>query len=421
MNPFIHTRRRAFGRLAVAGLLVAATACGGSDSGKGSADGTSPAGTTATAATDTAAVETTEATTTTVPVPDGPTLTEVSDATIAGPTGATVTPVVDLTLAPGSAIATAAASATLTWPDGSITRLAPGSRFTIGDGMDSRGELASGRVWNRVATQAAGSTYTVTTPVGTLTAKGTAFVVSCVPDELCGVTVLEGTVTATPEVGAAADVTAATTTKIGLDGVQPATPVNWDMAFGDPWVLESADADAAADFPTAAELATAIGPSFASVEGSYLAIRTVVDCQPDPAICTGSRAIGDVAERTYTFALDCSAGYPCQGTAITEFSQNGQSATETVPVTFDGTTLTWARDAMEPSCTDDTGVGHGTTHSVITWTLTPAAAEPGDGKYVMSGGTGTVTASNERIDLADCIGDPRSYTQVSEIEILGRV
>lgn len=414
----MRTRQRWTTVLLVGGLLSTA-ACGG-DSESASTAG--PATTEVTATSETAVVTTDAATTTTEAdaVAADVELAIAGDAQVSTGGGAAAPAADGQELSVGDVVTTGEAPATLLYTDGSIVRLDAASEFEIS--ADTRGALHAGRAWNRVAPQTEADGFVIETEAVTVTAKGTAFVLDCTTDAtMCGLTVLEGAVELS-DGSTTGEITAPATTNVleGLTGVS--LPINWDMAFGDPFVLESANADATlnADFVTADVIGEQLGASFASVEGSYLAIRTVVDCQPDPAICTGSRAVGDVAERTYTFSLDCSGGYPCQGTAITEFSQNGQAATEEVPVSFDGTTLTWARDAMEPSCTDDAGQELGSTHNVITWTLTPTEAEFIDGKYVMSGGLGTATASNERIDISTCTGDPRSYTQISEIQILGR-
>lgn len=432
----------------VAGALLSATACRSTD---GSSTTAEPA-TTETTATNETAVATTDAiTTTTEPAAATPgvELALAGDAQVSAGGGAAAPATDGQKLAAGEVVTTGSTPATLLFEDGSIIRLDVASEFEVGG--DTRGTLRAGRAWNRVAAQTEADGFvieTVTTstrsqPVarfsaiptpgkftapikaeaGTVTAKGTAFVLDCTADPtMCGVTVLEGTVEVSD--GSMTGEVAAPSTSNVLDGLSGASlPINWDMAFGDPFVLESANLDATlnADFVTAGVLGQQLGASFASVESAYLAIRTVTDCQPDPDRCQGSSAIGDVAERTYTFSLDCSAGYPCQGIALTEVSSGGQTRTEVVPLEYDGTTLTWVRDAMEPVCAVG-GVEHGSKHNLITWVLTPNAAELVDGKYVMTGGTGTASALNDYIDRSICTaGDYRSYTQFSDVEIIGRV
>ena len=194
------------------------------------------------------------------------------------------------------------------------------------------------------------------------------------------------------------------------------------MVFGNPFVLNSANLDATVDpaFADAAGLAAKIGPSFASVEGTLIANRTVVGCEPDPVLCGGGDAIGNVAERRYTFALDCSQGFPCAGTAVTQFVTDEVLNTEQVPVTFDGHTLSWALDYTNAACLDASGASTGQGHSVIKWTLTPSDAAVIDGRYVVTGGTGTAEAFFELTDLTGCTGDLRASTQYSEIEVTGR-
>jgi hypothetical protein len=90
--------------------------------------------------------------------------------------------------------------AQLDYPDGSLTRLGPSTRFTVvelPDGETERTltELEVGETWHRVEELTGDdASYEVETPVGTAAVRGTAFSLTCTEDGICTLTVLEGTV-----------------------------------------------------------------------------------------------------------------------------------------------------------------------------------------------------------------------------------
>ena len=166
------------------------------------------------------------------------------------------------------------------------------------------------------------------------------------------------------------------------------------------------------------DLAEALGPRFASLDGTLLASNTVItNTNPD----TGELAEGAVFQREYTFQLDCSTGYPCTGQGVTTYGGDAASGenTEVVTVALDGTTATWEVEYTTTTSCDNTATR--VTHLV--WTLTPTAAEVIDGRYVVVDGTGTVDGEYTVTDFGTCEFDPAwAFTEMhSEMDITGRL
>lgn len=104
------------------------------------------------------------------------------------------------TLQQGATIRTdATGEAEIDYFDGSTTRLAPASEFTlqqlVRDGTQKQlvGSMQFGKSWHRVAeVTGSGSRFEVKTSNATAAVRGTAFAVVCVTSEACEVTVIEG-------------------------------------------------------------------------------------------------------------------------------------------------------------------------------------------------------------------------------------
>ena len=296
--------------------------------------------------------------------------------------------------------------------DGSVTRLDINTSFTVVELSDEEGgstvrtRMETGRTWNRVEELAEGDEFVVETSVATATVRGTAFAIDCPDATTCTFTVVEGTVTLELPDGSTVDVVAPSAVTV-TDGVAaPAVAVPFDGAFGDPWLVENADLDVAAGFPSKEEIYQAHGPSFGSLSGTFTGTRTVtaLTCV---TTCVNLPPVGDVADRTYTFAIDCSGGVPCVGTVDTEYRHGLEVIRQQTPLTFDGTTFSWSIAYESGSCQwDDDGdgvfdreTGHASTS--IAWAMTPTAAENRGSSYVITAMEGTAHAENV-VTVTDC-------------------
>jgi hypothetical protein len=298
--------------------------------------------------------------------------------------------------------------------DGSVTRLDVNTSFTVVELADDEGgsvvrtDMTAGRTWNRVEELAEGDEFVVETSVATATVQGTAFAIECPDDTTCTFTVVEGVVTLELPDGSTVDVVAPSAVKVAGGVAEPPVAVPFDGAFGDPWLVENADLDAAAGFPAKEDVYEAHGPAFGSLDGTFAGTRTVTELAC-PTICSVNAApVGDVAERTYTFAIDCSAGVPCIGTVETQYNHDLQTLTENVPLTFDGSAYRWHLAYSSGSCGwDDNGDGvvdrtTGNVDVTIDWTMTPTTAEGRDGKFTITAMEGSATAVNTVTDTGGC-------------------
>lgn len=287
----------------------------------------------------------------------------------------------------GSVIEVTAGPAVLQYPDGSVIRLDTGSSFTIGDD-DSRGTLSEGLSWARVAPQSAGQ-FALTLGSAVVTAQGTAFAAGCSGGE-CHLAVLEGAV----------DVDGAAVTAgqmLGVSAGGQATAASYDTTFAHEFLKAAADADAneVPGAPNAAALAEKLGPTFASWAGTMSGTRTITACTGTDC---GNFPVGDVGERTYTFGVDCTGGFPCVGMGTTTYASGTETITAELPMTYNGQQVTYSFESSYPPCADDTGLYQ----STLTWTWTANEATVMDGAYLVTSATGEATAVNASTDPGTC-------------------
>ena len=224
--------------------------------------------------------------------------------------------------------------AEIAYLDGSRTRLDISTEFEVLELVDDAGvastrtSMGVGRTWHRVeSVGAAGGGYSVETSQATATVRGTAFAIECLTPTECTYVVAEGVIELALADGSIVELVApaAVTVTNGVAGAVVAVP--FDGVFGDPWLADNGARDASAGFADAATMYQTYGPAYASLNGTFTGTRTVtqLDCigPCDPT----SPPVGDVAERSYTFAIDCAGGVPCAGTVATEYINNNQLVT----------------------------------------------------------------------------------------------
>lgn len=298
--------------------------------------------------------------------------------------------------------------------DGSLTRLDIDTEFEVLELVDVvdesivRTRMGLGRTWHRVETLGETGEFSVETSVATAVVQGTAFSVECFDETSCTFMVVEGALRVDLEDGTSVDLVAPAALVVDADGVSEPVPVSFDAAFGDEWLFDNGLRDVDNDDLSPAEIFEAYGPTYGSITGTFTGTRTVTSLEC-VTVCIGP-GVGDVAERSYTFDIDCSAGIPCTGTIDTEYVDNGENVRALLPVEFDGTTFRWTRVSSGASCeTDNDGDGvfettTGNTDSTLNWDMTPTAAEIADDRWVVTAMSGTVEALNIATDLGECAG-----------------
>lgn len=289
-------------------------------------------------------------------------------------------------LAAGAVIEVTTGPAALTFADGSVLRLDSGAKFTVGEG-DDKGVLAEGLSWSRVAPS---SRYVLTVGSARLAAEGTAFAAGC-DSATCSLAVLEGAVEADGTQVAAGQL-------LELSGDAPAH-ITYDAIFGNEFVKAAADADAAEinGAPDANALAATLGPAFASWQGTYSGTSTVAECN---GVCD-TTTIGEVRDRTYTFEVDCAAGFPCSGIALSPYRDGEVELVAELPMSTDGQSLTYLLETSGAACDD----GSGAFEASITWTWTPTEAAVVDGAYVVTAAEGVAAAITQVTDGGTCQTD----------------
>ncbi len=308
--------------------------------------------------------------------------------------------------------------------DGSRTRLDVDTEFEIVELVDDPGESAVrtrmglGRTWHRVESLGEGE-YSVETSVGVATVVGTAFSIECEPDR-CRFVVVDGIVDVALADGSSVRLTAPAALEVTDAGAAEPVPAPFDAAFSDPWLLDNSDRDVAAGFADRAALYEAHGPAFGSMTGTFTGTRTVVE-RTCVASCSGTAEVGDVADRTYTFDVDCSAGVPCTGTVIVEFLLNNVRQTQAVPLTFDGVTYRWTFERELPGCieraADGSTVETGSVTVVFTYEATPTAGRQAEGAWEVAAWEGTATAVNTVNDHGNCPPTNQGETERSMISV----
>ncbi len=320
-------------------------------------------------------------------------------------------------LDPGGGVRTAADGyAEVSAVEGSTTRLDSVTEVVCVGA--ARLDQKSGRTWSRTGE----NSLVVITPAGEVDiGPQAAVLVDCRIAPTCVVVVLAGH----------ADAPLADGSSIGVEGphsvsllAQPGDPaqaaaiaqqeqgsviaVPYDAVFSDPWVADNAARDAAAGRPDGSTMYASLGPTFASMTGTFRGQRTVTVAECTAGPCDVGAAVGDVADRTYEFSIDCTSGFPCVGTVLAQYSLGDTTTEASIPLTFDGATYSWTITGTSEQCTfDNDGDGTyesklGTLDLTISYSLTPTAAEVRDGMYVVTAFHAIADAVN------DVVGpDPR--------------
>jgi hypothetical protein len=404
-------------RKIAATIVVAAvlTSCAGGDDTSGddaSADSTPPPATSPTteadatttssvadATTTTEATSTTEATTTTTvaaAVADAISIEPAVDVRVG--TATAFTAITDPEpVAAGDTVRTDASGfAEIAYFDGSLTRLDVDTEFEVLELVDAveesavRTRMGLGRTWHRVESLGEGGEFSVETSVATAVVQGTAFSIACADETSCTFMVVEGQLRIDLPDGTSVDLVAPAALVVDAEGPGEPMPVPFDGAFGDEWLFDNGQRDVEPGYPSPAEIFQAHGPSYGSISGTFTGIRTVtaLDCV---TIChPETPPVGDVADRSYTFEIDCSGGIPCIGTIDTEYQIGAEVARATLPIEFDGTSYRWVLEYSGPSCFEDMdGDGEwetetGNRDTTIDWVMTPTAGEIVDDRWVVT-------------------------------------
>ena len=323
--------------------------------------------------------------------------------------------------------------AAVTYFDGSLTRLDVDTEFEVLELVDEvdesvvRTRMGLGRTWHRVQTLGEGGEYSVETSVATAVVQGTAFSIECVSATECTFLVVEGSLLVVFADGTDVELVAPAALTVDEAGVGDVIPVPFDGAFGDDWLFDNArrDVEADATFASAAEIYQAHGVQYAGIAGTYTGTRTVTSLEC-VTICVGDHPVGDVADRSYTFEVDCADGVPCTGTIDTEYFDGEANARATLPLGFDGTSFRWELEYSGPSCSSDMdgdGVYEtptGNLDTSISWVMTPTAAEIIDDRWVVTemsdlsvgGAVNTIT------DPGECVGPDYYQGATSKTDIV---
>lgn len=319
--------------------------------------------------------------------------------------------------------------AEVAYHDGSRTRLDVNTEFEILELSNDPGEAVArakmglGRTWNRVKSVGQGDeAFSIETSVATATVRGTAFAISCAVADSCTFTVVEGGLSLRLPSGQVIELTAPAAVTVTGANASPPMPVPFDVAFGDDWVLRNATRDIDAGFSSAADIYQKLAPSFGSLQGGFDVTRTITSCTGGG--CTIQPAVGNTAPRRFDFDVDCSKGFPCEGTATFDYARvqadgavTNLKATE--PLAFDGMTYTWSFTSENPFCSfDDNNDGTrerqaGRTRSVYTYEIQPSLAEVRDGKWVATSVTGKTVLVTTVIDAATCTGNGDTKLEAS--------
>ena len=310
------------------------------------------------------------------------------------------TPVADqLSFATGDTVRTDATGfAQLVGLDGgTITRLDAGTQLTCAS--PRRTSQNGGRTWSRTGS----SPLMIAMSAGSVAvAPNSAIVVDCRQPN-CVVVLLQGhaevpladgatlafdaprSIALLPPSGDPAQVAQIVALESASQRVVP-----YDSAFADPWTLDNALKDVAYGFGDPTAIYARLGPAYGSLEGQFAGKRTVIVAECTNGPCDFGPPVGNVADRTYNFSIDCSAGFPCTGNVVAQYGVGNEVRQATVPLAFDGATYTWGIDAQSFQCGfDNNGDGVfdtllGELSLSIRWKLTPTSAEVRDGRYVVT-------------------------------------
>lgn len=279
--------------------------------------------------------------------------------------------------------------------------------------VEVRARLETGRTWSHADDLGTGGTFVVETPQAVAESTGGAFVTQC-NDVRCTFSVLKGSLDVELPDGTAVTIHAPASVEARDGTLSEPVVVPFDGAFGDPWLKENNDLDVEAGLEDVVQAFAELDPALASLTGTFTGARTITDVRCDPA-CTGDEAVvGEVAERSYTFDIDCTKGTPCSGTVDTEYVINDQVVSGAQPLTFDGTTYRWAVEQAIPACRSDSS---GEVVVTIEWSLAPSGAELRDDEFVVTSLDGEIVATNVVTVPGTCSGDRRSDTSTSSVSV----
>jgi hypothetical protein len=276
------------------------------------------------------------------------------------------------------------------YTDGSLVRLDVETEFEVVSLVDAAGQgenrvaMTVGRTWHRIgALGSAAGGYTVETAQATAAVRGTAFLVSCLVAESCDYVVIEGVVDLTLGDGTVVTVTAPATLDVTNGVASGPTPLSWDAAFADPWVLTNVDLDVQSGFADAATTFSSYGPAFGSMVGSFSGTRTVSSVTCTSYCIEGHASEADIGfEDALSLELrnDCSSG-ACAlvGGAGIPYTFDGTAYRAQIPGVFEEGTNTceFLPDGGEAQVT-------GTFSDVSDVTITPTGAEVRDGVYTVT-------------------------------------
>lgn len=385
----------------------------------------------------TSSTSTSTTTTSTTEVPLAVASAELIDAnveykTVADADFVTLTEPVDVSV--GDAVRTDATGfGVVAYFDGSLTRLDVDTEFEVLELIDDvdastiRTRMGLGRTWHRVQSMGESGTFEVETSVATAVVQGTAFSVQCVSATVCTFMVVEGALQVVFADGSEVDLVAPAALTVDSDVRETPVPVlvPFDGAFGDEWLFDNAARDVAADsrFASAAEIYQAHGPAFGSVVGTFTGTRTVADMTCDPTCFDAVAPVGDVADRSYTFDVDCTSGIPCVGTIKTDYVKDDVLTSEVIPVGFDGTSYSWLLDFTGTYCsTDSDGDGaidftDGRIDTSINWAMASTAGEIIADRWVAVAMTGSGSDVNTVIDPGNCDQLPTTQTRSNTFDV----
>jgi hypothetical protein len=226
--------------------------------------------------------------------------------------------------------------AQVVFADGSLARLGASTKLTVtelstAELQRSAMTLDVGETWHRVQKLVAEDPlYAVKTPVGVASVKGTAFGVTCTPEKVCTITVVEGIVEFTTKDGTVVTIEPFQRLVVpAADGGTPAaTALPIDAMLTDPWLSANIDEDSVPlDAPS----------SSASLAGDWKLEVTVVSTDGRQGY-----AVGDVEKRDWNLAPTECDGATCT-TTMTSSSGNSW------PLTYDGEDLVFS-DTSTVSC-----------------------------------------------------------------------
>jgi len=303
----------------------------------------------------------------------------------------------------------------LRWSDGAITRLGPGTTFTVGEPAErlgTRGVQSGGVSWNRVPSGEADALPDAIAPYvlaidggSPVSDRGELFVIDC-RGESCRIGGTGGN-------GADGSKTTFRRDEIETE-VEAEKPVSWEALMVDAWAEENAALDEAGGLLPVAELFADAEPARGVLEGTFDVVRTSRGgtCTGGPCAELRLGVAGDVLNLVYTFHRDCAAADGCSTSVDTQFTDThtGEINDDTVPLVTGAETFTWGRDVEGSIClyTYEDGFSVETGHQAnsIRWSVTPTKAEVRNGVFVVTELRGNGEASLEVTEPVDSASYP---------------